>query len=213
MLRIAAIVGFVAVVACPLAAMAQTVGGSRSYASLDECNAAGQLSHEMCSNAFANAQAEFLQKTPPFKSREACERAFGRGTCMISICTASTNLPRGRHACGVAFTPRLNGIVVSVASLHSATVRPSVSGKGGIYYAPRTILRSDTGEHPVYASRHGRSGADIPVDALPAGATVDPDSLVDPNPNPTGPVASYPVPAKRLKEMRDRAKSLGLVPP
>jgi uncharacterized protein YgiB involved in biofilm formation len=167
----------------------------------------------MCSNAFANAQAEFLQKTPPFKSREACERAFGHGTCMISICTASTNLPRGRHTCGVAFTPRLNGVVVSVASLHGATVRPSVSVKAGIYYAPRTILRSDTGEHPVYAARHGRSGADVPADALPAGASVDPDAIIDPNPNPTGPVASYPVSPKRLKEMRDRAKSLGLVPP
>jgi uncharacterized protein YgiB involved in biofilm formation len=213
MLRIAAILGWVAVVAYPLMAAAQTVGGSRSYVSLDECNVAGQLSREMCSNAFANAQAEFLQKTPPFKSREACESAFGRATCMIAICTASTNLPRGRHACGVTFTPRLNGVVVSVASLHSATVRPLVSGRGGIYYAPRTILRRDTSEHPVYAAHHGRSGADVPADALPAGAIVDPDTVVDPNPNPNGPVATYPVPAKRLKEMRDRAKSLGLIPP
>jgi uncharacterized protein YgiB involved in biofilm formation len=198
-------------------ALAQTIGGTRTYTSPEECISLGQLNREMCNNAFTNAQAEFRQKTPDFKTREACERAFGHGSCMISICTGNAATPHGHgRGCGVAFTPRFNGVVVSVASLHNATTRPFVSGKGSAnYYAARTILKIDIGEHRVFAARggRGRSGADVPADALPEGAVIDPNSLADPNPNPAGPVATYPVSAKRMKEIQERAKSLGLVPP
>jgi uncharacterized protein YgiB involved in biofilm formation len=216
MKRITAVFGFAFCIAAGPAAP-QTIGGSRAYNSLDECLAVGQLSKDMCTNAFTNAQAEFNQKTPDFKTRESCERAFGPRSCMIAICTtAAATLPgRGHHACGISFTPRFNGIVVTVASLHNATARPNVSGRGGANYGARTILKIDTIEHHVYAARgsHGRGGSDIPADALPEGAAFDPNAIADPNPNPSGPIASYPVPAKRLKEMQDRARSLGLAPP
>ena len=198
-------------------AFSQTIGASRTYTSPDECISLGQLNREMCNNAFTNAQAEVRQKTPDFKTRETCERTFGHGSCMIAICTGTaSSAGRGRHSCGVAFTPRFNGVVVSVASLHNATARPFVSGKGSSnYYAPRTILKLDISEHHVVAARsgHGRGSGDVPADALPEGAVIDPGSLGDPNPNPSGPVATYPVSAKRMKEIQERAKSLGLAPP
>jgi Protein of unknown function (DUF1190) len=197
-------------------ALAQSIGGTRTYTSPDECISLGQLNRDMCNNAFTNAQAEFRQKTPDFKTREACEHAFGHGSCMIAICTGVAPAGHGRHGCGVAFTPRFNGIIVSVASLRNATARPFVSGRGSAsFYAPRTILKLDISERHVFATRggRGRNGADVPADALPEGAVIDPNSLAEPNPDPAGPVATYPVSAARMKEIQERARRLGLAPP
>jgi hypothetical protein len=163
----------------------------------------------MCGNAFRNATAEFTQRAPVFMSREACENAVGRGACMISL--GQAGVVAGRHK-GIAFTPRMSGVVVTVASLRNATVVPHVAGR--IAFLPRTILHADTERHSQ-TTLDGRihPGQDVPADALPAGTIVDPGGLSDPNPNPSGPVATYPVPAARLKEMQERAKSLGLTPP
>ena len=191
------------------AAAGQTIGGSRAYETFEACVAAGQLNREMCANAFRNAAAEFAQRAPVFKSREACENAVGRGTCMIALGQPGT--PVGSRS-GVAFTPRMSGVVVTVASLHNATVVPNVAGRAA--FSPRTILHADVERHPQVATGgRSRAGQDSPADALPAGTIFDSSGLSDPNPNPSGPVATYPVPAARLKEMQERAKSLGLVPP
>ena len=108
----------------------------------------------------------------------------------------------------------MNGVIVTVASLHNATVIPNVSGKGAALFSARTLLHTDIEIHPRYAGG-GRThaGPDIPADALPAGTTFDTNGLSDQNGEPKGPVATYPVPAGRLKDMQERAKSLGLVPP
>jgi hypothetical protein len=187
------------------AAAGQSAGASRVYETFEACVAAGQLNREMCANAFRNAAAEFSQRAPVFKSRDACENAIGRGTCMISLGQAGSRS-------GIAFTPRMSGVVVTIASLHNATVVPNVAGRA--VFSPRTILHADTERHPQVATGgRSRSGQDIPADALPAGTIFDSSGLADPNPNPSGPVATYPVPAARLKEMQERAKSLGLAPP
>jgi hypothetical protein len=186
----------------------QTTGQSRIYETFEACLAAGQLNREMCGNAFRNASAEFAQRAPMFKSREACESAVGRGACMISLGQAGA---ASKHS-GITFAPRMSGVVITVASLRNATVVPHVAGR--IVFSPRTILHADTERHPQMAiGGRDRPGQDVPADALPAGTVFDLNGQTDTNPNPSGPVATYPVPPARLKEMQERARSLGLTPP
>lgn len=153
-----------------------------SYSTEQNCVAANKLGAERCAHAAANAQAEFTEKAPRFPSRDACEKAFGRGACSIGFSGAGVSA--GNKA-GIYLTPRQAGFRVDSRNL---TVAPFVAGHE-LAFAPRTILRRDMRVDPQKARlaaeawRAGGAGANFGLaDPSAGGAHRPPPRLpVDPN--------------------------------
>lgn len=125
-----------ALVVAPLAGGADAAEprGRYAYGSLGACLAAHVLPAPWCENAAANARAAFIEKAPTHPSREACERAHGRGRCAVAF-------ERG----GVVFTMRQEGFVVVARSGREASVTPAPESLGA---RPRSVLTRDAAIDP-----------------------------------------------------------------
>jgi uncharacterized protein YgiB involved in biofilm formation len=78
---------------------------AQSYASLDECKAAGVLSGPACDAAYAQAQKDAAANAPKFSDQQSCEERYGVDQCV----------PRGQQGGGSFFTPLLTGFIVGQA--------------------------------------------------------------------------------------------------
>jgi uncharacterized protein YgiB involved in biofilm formation len=148
------------------------------------------LSAELCTNAAANAQAEFEEKAPRFPSREACQRAFASAGCSVGF--KGSDGWAGKKS-GIFFTPRQSGFLVTVSSERDMTVVPYAAG-ASIGFSRRSILRKDTRIDPRIAAKARENwraraasdagGAAYGVDTPPPGlgrGTLPPPPPVDPN--------------------------------
>lgn len=108
--------------------------GRYAYGSLGACLAARLLPAQWCENGAANARAAFIESAPTHATREACERAHGRGRCAIAF-------ERG----AVAFSLRQDGFVIVARSAREASVTPGPASLGA---RPRSVLTRDASVDP-----------------------------------------------------------------
>jgi uncharacterized protein YgiB involved in biofilm formation len=110
-----------------------------SYGTEQACVASGRHAAEFCANAAANSRAEFDEKAPRFRSREACESEFPMSGCSIGF--SGTDGWAGKKS-GIFFTPRLTGFRI-LETERDTIVVPYVAGRV-IGFSPRTVRRRDT---------------------------------------------------------------------
>ena len=85
----------------PPAATAAAEPQPQTYASLDECKAAGDFAPDACDQAWAAAQTDNEANAPRFNDQPTCEEQFGEGNCV----------PRGSGV-NSFFVPLLTGFVI-----------------------------------------------------------------------------------------------------
>ncbi|KQO09181.1 uncharacterized protein YgiB involved in biofilm formation [Sphingomonas sp. PP-CE-3A-406] len=106
------------------------VGGkpveAQSYASVQECRAAGALSAVQCDTAFEQAKADAAKTGPRFEDRQTCEEQYGAAQCE----------PRNNGSGGSFFTPLLTGFLVGQALNGGFGARgaPMYRDRDGNYY-------------------------------------------------------------------------------
>ena len=153
--------------------------GTYTYFSAQACASAGKMPGEICANAARNAAAEFEEKAPHFPTRAACEQAYGRSACEVSL-RQSAAVGRG----GVSFTPRQQGFRVVVRSEHDISTVPLGAG---LAFASRTALRQATSIDPragtAAAFRRGGEGGQVFGSSSPDGpkGPLPPPVPYDPN--------------------------------
>ena len=108
--------------------------GGNVYVRRDECVAAGKLTAEQCEFAYRNARAEFLQKTPRYASRTACERAHKR--CAAQMVSAGGWESFGKG--GATYVPRFLGVRVTGEGA-SGKALPVIDGATQIAFAGRPV--------------------------------------------------------------------------
>lgn len=171
------------------------------YVRRDECIEAGKLTAEQCEFAYRNARAEFLQKSPRYASRAACERNHKR--CGAQMISAGGWESFGKG--GATYVPRFVGVRV-MGEGTGARALPVVEGKTVVAFAGRPVSELQdkvAGQRGVVglvsnvgrgAHRHAgqSSGATaksgdrddtvrVPMKEEPIGANVPPGLYVDPD--------------------------------
>jgi hypothetical protein len=197
-----------------VAAGAETPRGTYAYANLEQCRDADKLGAELCANAAANAEAEFDEKAPRFRTRGECEARFRAGRCELGIAGASGW--NGRKQ-GIFFMPQQSGFQITVRSQSDMTVLPSLRG-GDLGFAPRSILKLQTsrsarlrreaaGQARGRGAAFGQSAGEAAAGEagpLPPPPVVDPNfdcaSLLEPSAGQPASSGCYPVPAARLRK-------------
>lgn len=86
---------------------------AKSFATLEECKAAGDFAPADCDRAYAAAQADNTANAPRFADRQTCEEQHGVEQCV----------PRNN---GSFFTPLLTGFIIGQA----------LGGGGGLFGRP-----------------------------------------------------------------------------
>lgn len=171
--------------------------GARLYSTAGSCEVSSGLTAQECHNAHANALAELDEKSPRFRSRAECEKAFKR--CMIA------GFDRRR----VEFEPALRGFAIKRSVTGGGTVVPVVEGDNDLLgFRERTFSRLDTTESYALRARAQKrrseaqkARAAVPADEQQLGAP--PGAVVRPE-NPAA-AAEYDreSAARRAKEMRE----------
>lgn len=207
-----AVAGAAALAACllewgPAAAQGH---GSRPlvYGSEHACRTGRVLSDSDCRNAFLNAEAELDEKSPRFKTRADCEKAFRR--CMIGLPWGAPS----RGGKGVYFTPRMNGVRISFSGRERAVVPVVDVEFPNVVFSPRPVSRASTERS---AARRAQAQAmwdnppPPPADTPTTfgGADQGPDT----SPLRPGEMTSYPVSTERLREMREAERKYGTPDP
>jgi uncharacterized protein YgiB involved in biofilm formation len=195
------------------AARAETPRGTYAYANLEQCRDGDRLGEALCTNAAANAEAEFDEKAPRFRTRKECEARFRAGRCELGIAGASGWSGQKQ---GIFFMPQQSGFQVTVRSQTDMTVLPSMRGDD-LGFAPRSILKLQTSRSTRLRREAGQvrgrgvafgqpTGVEAPsgeAGPLPPPPVVDPNfdcsSLLEPSPGQPASSGCYPVPAARLR--------------
>lgn len=77
-----------------------------SFASVDECKAAGDFTAEQCQTAYDEAQKASAENAPKFADQKSCEERYGVDQCV----------PRNQaNGGGSFFTPLLTGFIIGQA--------------------------------------------------------------------------------------------------
>lgn len=164
-------------------ALADVSKGSFTYSSARNCVSSGRLPAEICGFAEKNAAAEFEEKAPRFPQRGVCEQAYGVGGCSLGF-RGADGWAGKKNA--VYFSPRQQGLRITVKSEREATVVPLATG---LNFSARSALRKDASINPrmtrerTSADLHGGSPAasfgvsapDGPIGPLPPPPPVDPN--------------------------------------
>lgn len=131
-------------------AATDAVAEGQSFASLEECKAAGDLAPAACDEAYAQAQAD----APQFANQQSCEERYGVDQCV----------PRNQAGGGSFFTPLLTGFIVGQA----------LSNLGGGRYGGRGYYRDRYGYNTL------GNGQRLGTGALGGGARVGRDVFSPP---------------------------------
>lgn len=171
------------------------------YTRRDECIAGGKLTAEQCEFAYRNAQAEFLQKSPRYASRAACERNHKRcGAQMVSAGGwesfgkgSATYVPRfvgirvtGEGAAMRAVPVVEGGAAVAFAGRPVSELQDKVAGQRGVVGLVSNVGRGGhrhAGQSPTTAAKSGDRDdtVRVPMKEESIGADVPPGLYVDPD--------------------------------
>ena len=133
---------------CPASAMsgkagkAPTAARNPAYASVDECIILKKLEEPLCRTAFANARAEFEEKTPRFPDRQSCESAFAQCAVFVSV---QPNSPASLAKRGVLeFAPSLERVEILTGKGGALSALPVTrASKVPLNFTPRPIDTPD----------------------------------------------------------------------
>lgn len=159
--------------------------GGFTYYSSEACATAGKFSRSVCAHAQANAEAEFEEKAPHFPTRAACERAYGRGQCALSL-RASARISGARG--GVSFTIRQQGFRIVARSDTDVTTTPVARGlmfsaRSALYRRtsidPRAVARA--APHPTGATASAQTSFGVSNPPAGAAGPMPPPVRYDPN--------------------------------
>jgi uncharacterized protein YgiB involved in biofilm formation len=158
--------------------------GKHVFGSEYSCQSSGEVSQLVCSNASANANAEFNEKAPRFLSRNECEQNFRHG-CSVGIRGAAGW--EGKKS-GVYFQPRQTGFAVQVLSDLEITVTPLMSGRDLKFDSRSALIRDIHVEHRhKKGNSWAREGSGAAVEKSKSaarserGAPIPPPPPIDPN--------------------------------
>jgi Protein of unknown function (DUF1190) len=173
------------------------IRGARLYSTAESCEVSSGLTTQECHNAFANALAELDEKSPRFRSRAECEKAFKR--CMIA--------GFGRRR--VEFEPALRGFAIKPSVTGGGTVVPVVEGDDDLLgFRERSFSRLDTTEsYALRAQAQKRwleaqkARAAVPADERQLGAP--PEAVAPPEDPATAAEYDRESAARRAKEIRE----------
>lgn len=125
---------------------------AKTFASLDECKASGDMTAAQCDTAYAQAQKDSAANAPKFSDQQSCEERYGVDQCV----------PRSsQNGGGSFFTPLLTGFIIGQA-LNGGGYRgaPMYRDRDGGWYSGsgypvsrdyvtgRTRVRSDSFDAP-----------------------------------------------------------------
>lgn len=187
------------------------------YASIDECYISRLLSQAECRRAFANANAEFLEKAPSFVDRRACEAVFKACSIRVASVAAASGAGKGAaRGSGIEYVPQFSRVKIIAISRDQHEALPVLTnGPGGVPFQPRSVALEDTGVSPARAlaaqAAWRKALAPPPRQALRpiwvAPARGKSPGPVDDSPEvTTGPVQTYPVSGSRWNEMQSRIR-------
>ena len=127
---------------------------ARTFASLDECKKAGDMTAAQCDTAYAQAQKDSAENAPKFSDQQSCEERYGVDQCV----------PRSSQGGGSFFTPLLTGFIIGQALNNMGggyRGAPMYRDRDGTFYSGsgyplsrdyvtgRTRVRSDSFEAPT----------------------------------------------------------------
>jgi uncharacterized protein YgiB involved in biofilm formation len=126
---------------------------AKTFASLDECKASGDMTAAQCDTAYAQAQKDSAANAPKFSDQQSCEERYGVDQCV----------PRSsQNGGGSFFTPLLTGFIIGQALNNAGGYRgaPMYRDRDGGWYSGsgypvsrdyvtgRTRVRSDSFDAP-----------------------------------------------------------------
>jgi uncharacterized protein YgiB involved in biofilm formation len=127
---------------------------ARTFASLDDCKKADDLTDAQCDTAYAQAQKDSAENAPKFSDQQSCEERYGVDQCV----------PRSSQNGGSFFTPLLTGFIIGQALNNMGggyRGAPMYRDRDGTFYSGsgyplsrdyvtgRTRVRSDSFEAPT----------------------------------------------------------------
>uniref|UniRef100_B0SZP0 DUF1190 domain-containing protein n=1 Tax=Caulobacter sp. (strain K31) TaxID=366602 RepID=B0SZP0_CAUSK len=128
---------------------------AKTFASLADCKADGEMTAQQCDTAYAQAQKDSASNAPKFSDQQSCEERYGVSQCV----------PRNdNNGGGSFFTPLLTGFIVGQALNNMGGGyygAPMYRDRGGTYYGGsgyplsrdyvtgRTRVRADSFDAPA----------------------------------------------------------------
>ena len=165
------------------------------------CRDAKAFSDGECQNAYANAKAEFEEKSPRFATRAECERYFRR--CMIGDINGG-----GKR---VTFVPTMRGFSIENGS--QRRVLPiSESSEFDLLFQPRAVERVNSFVSSTKTAEAQKTWQSM---IAPQPSTTSASRLVSAPDGPdeadvTGPARSFPMSPSALQDLKNREKLYGV---